>query len=93
MHASTLRQVDTAISRSSRLSGGVTLQWRVDIFNVFNTPNFGPPVADLVNSHFGEPEQTYAEALGTGTLSYGGLVPLQQVGGPRSIQLGVRLKW
>jgi len=93
LHASTLRQTDVALSRAFHLTSRLTLRCRVDVFNVFNTPNFAPPVGRLDGTPFGQPEQTYAEALGTGTLAHGGLVPLQQVGGPRSTQIGIRLRW
>jgi hypothetical protein len=68
------------------------LTLRVDAFNVLNAANFGPPQTDYAQtSAFGRPFQSYADALGTGTLTRGGLMPVQQVGGPRSIQLTLRL--
>jgi hypothetical protein len=93
LRGSPLRQVDASLSRSVRLGRTAAVQLRFDAFNVFNTPNFGPPLGDLDSDEFGQPLQTYAQALGTGTLSHGGLVPIQQLGGPRSLQLGVRVKW
>jgi hypothetical protein len=88
---SPLRQIDLAISRSFKVGSRITLQARVDAFNVFNLPNFGPPESDLGAPSFGRALRSYADALGTGTLTTGGLIPLQQAGGPRSIQLGFRL--
>jgi hypothetical protein len=88
---SPLRQIDLAVSKSFKAGSRITLQARVDAFNVFNLPNFGPPESDLDAPSFGRPLRSYAEALGTGTLTMGGLIPLQQAGGPRSIQLGFRL--
>ncbi len=93
LNGSALRQVDVALSRSIRLGPRVAVECRIDAFNVLNVTNVGSPNAKLDRSPFGQPLQTYAEALGTGTLSYGGLVPAQQIGGPRSIQLGVRVRW
>jgi hypothetical protein len=91
--ASTLRQVNVSLSRSIRLGGRVAAQLRLDAFNVFNIPNFGSPATLLEVEGFGRPDRSYATSLGTGTLSRGGLVPIQQVGGPRAIQLGIRLDW
>lgn len=91
LRASPLRQIDLALSRSIRLGARVTGQFRLDAFNVFNVANFGAPEGRLTFPNFGEPYQSYADSMGTGTLSRGGLTPIQQIGGPRSIQLGLRL--
>jgi hypothetical protein len=92
LRAFPLRQVDLGLSRVIRLGDRLTARLRFDAFNVFNIPNFGPPVAELQSGQpFGRPSQSYASALGTGTLGGGGLVPIQQVGGPRSVQIGIRL--
>jgi hypothetical protein len=93
LRASPLRQVDLGLSRVIRLGDRMTARLRFEAFNVFNIPNFGSPLADVQISQeqFGRPFQSYANALGTGTLSGGGLVPLQQVGGPRSVQIGIRV--
>ncbi len=86
-----LRQVDLSLSRSFRLGERVSARVRIDAFNVLNLANFGPPIASLDRqSDFGRAFQSYANALGTGTLYGGGLVPIQQKGGPRSVQIGVR---
>jgi hypothetical protein len=98
LRAFPLKQLDLALSRSIRIRDRMVVRLRLDAFNVFNVPNFGPPAADIdaVNSDervFGRPYQSYADALGTGTLSGGGLTPVQQAGGPRSIQIGVRFSF
>jgi hypothetical protein len=88
--APALRQIDLALSRSIPLPGRAVVRFRVDAFNVLNIANFGAPRHTFPDSQFGRPYQSYADALGTGSLRYGGLTPLQQVGGPRSIQIGLR---
>src|SRR5262249_1558595 len=95
LQASPLRQVDLGMSRSLHLGERFVARLRVDAFNVFNIPNFAPPVASLTMppSTLGRPTQSYANALGSGTLTRGGLVPLQQLGGPRSVQIGVRVSF
>jgi len=46
-------QNDLAITRSFRLSGGPSLQFRWEIFNVINRVNYGAPVTALNNANFG----------------------------------------
>lgn len=93
LRAAPLRQVDLALSRTVRLGRRTVATVRAEAFNVFGIANYGPPESRRLASDFGLLYQTAAHALGTGTLSSGGLVPLQQIGGPRSIQLGVRFGW
>jgi Carboxypeptidase regulatory-like domain len=85
-----LSQLDLAVRRQLTLSERARLQLRAEVFNLLNHPNFGDPVADLTSRLFGLSTQTFARGLGTGGLN-GGLSPLYQVGGPRSVQLALRL--
>lgn len=89
LRASPLRQIDLAVSRLVHV-GERRLTLRVDAFNVLNVANAGPPLTDLSGLGFGRPFQSYADSLGTGTLTGGGLLPIQQSGGPRSIQISLR---
>jgi hypothetical protein len=68
------------------------LQFRAEFFNIFNHPNFGSPTNSLTNPQFGLSTQTLASSLGNGA-GNGGLSPLYQVGGPRSIQLALKLSF
>jgi hypothetical protein len=85
-------QVDLAIQRRVQLTGSVALRFRTEFFNIFNRANFGPHVDDLSSPLFGRSTQTLASSLGFGG-PRGGLNPLYQVGGPRSIQLALRLEF
>ena len=87
-----MSQLDLAVRRQFVLGESARLQVRAEFFNVFNHPNFGDPVGDLNNRLFGQSVQTLARSLGTGGVN-GGLSPLYQVGGPRSVQLALRLSF
>jgi hypothetical protein len=85
-------QVDLAVQRRFQLTQKVGLRFRTEFFNLFNHPNFGPPVNDLSSALFGRSTQMLARSLGAGGPN-GGFNPLYQVGGPRSIQLGLKLEF
>ena len=85
-------QFDTTLRRQFHLSERLALQARADFFNIFNHPNFGSPINFLSSPQFGKPTQLLASSLGSGGQS-GGLNPLYQIGGPRSIQLALKLQF
>jgi hypothetical protein len=85
-------QVDAAVQRRFQLTQKVDLRFRAELFNIFNRPNFGSPVNDLSSPLFGRSTQMLARSLGSGGAS-GGFSPLYQIGGPRSIQLALRLEF
>jgi hypothetical protein len=88
-------QWDFAIRRDFPIHESLKLQFRAEMFNVLNHPNFGPPIADLQspqspNPQFGLSNQTLGQYLGANA-GNGGFSNLYQVGGPRSIQLALKL--
>jgi len=85
-------QVDFAVQRQFRLTEQVNFRFRSEFFNIFNRPNFGPPTNSLTSPLFGDSTQTLASSLGSGGAN-GGLNPLYQIGGPRSIQLALKLQF
>jgi hypothetical protein len=85
-------QIDLALQRRFRVTERVGLLVRGEVFHLFNHPNFGSPNGDLSSPLFGRSTQTLASSLGTGGAN-GGLNPLYQVGGPRSIQLVLKLEF
>jgi hypothetical protein len=85
-------QIDLAVQRRVPLTRTVNLRFRAELFNLFNRPNFGPPVNDLSSPLFGRSIQTLANSLGAGGPN-GGFNPLYQIGGARSIQFGFRLEF
>ena len=85
-------QADVAIQRQFRVREKVDLRFRAEFFNIFNHPNFGPPDNTLTDALFGHSTQTLASSLGSGGAN-GGFSPLYQIGGPRSIQLALKLQF
>jgi hypothetical protein len=79
-------QVDLSLRRTFRLHERVALQARADAFNVMNHPNFASPTGVLTDSNFGRATQM----LNTGL---GGLNAIYQIGGPRSLQLALKLEF
>jgi hypothetical protein len=71
---------------------GLGLRFRAEFFNIFNHPNFGNPNNSLTSPLFGRSTQTLANSLGSGGAN-GGFNPLYQIGGPRSIQLALKLQF
>jgi hypothetical protein len=68
------------------------LRFRTEFFNIFNHPNFGSPVNTLTSPLFGRSTQSLANSLGSGGAN-GGLNPLYQIGGPRSIQFALKIQF
>jgi len=77
-------QMDMAVRRDFPIHEGLKLQFRGEAFNVFNHPNFG-----AINSSFGQ--TTFGQATSTLANSLGILSPLYQMGGPRSMQLSLKV--
>jgi hypothetical protein len=85
-------QADIAFQREFHLTERMQLRFRGEFFNIFNHPNVGPPSGDLTSSQFGYSTATLASSLGSGGAN-GGFNPLYQIGGPRSIQLALKLQF
>ena len=85
-------QADVALQRQFRLTERLGLRFRSEFFNIFNHPNFGNPNNSLTSPLFGHSTQTLASSLGSGGAN-GGFNPLYQIGGPRSIQLALKLQF
>ena len=85
-----LAQLNLTVRRDIRLRENWKLQARAEMFNVTNHPTFADPSGALFSSEFGVSTQMLGRGLGRGGVN-GGLNPLYQVGGPRSIQLALRM--
>ena len=85
-------QADVAFQRQFHHTEKVALRFRGEFFNIFNHPNFGPPDNNLTDALFGQSTQMLASSLGSGGAN-GGLNPLYQIGGSRSVQLALKLQF
>ncbi len=95
-------QWDLGVHREFPIHESVKLQFRAEMFNVLNHPNFGPPNGAFTSPQnggpagFGVSTQMLGQFLNGGTIGLsnvggGGFSPLYQIGGPRSIQLALKL--
>lgn len=85
-----LFQADVAVRRTLNLGTAVKLQLRLEAFNLLNTTSFASPLGDLASPLFGVSTSLANRGFGNSGAT-GGLSPLYQVGGPRSVQLAARL--
>jgi hypothetical protein len=84
-------QADIGAQRRFRITETVGLRFCAEFFNILNHPNFRNPTNSLPSPLFGRSTQTLANSLGSGGAN-GGFNPLYQIGGPRSIQLALKLQ-
>jgi hypothetical protein len=89
-------QWDFAVHREFPIHESFRLQFRAEVFNVLNHPNFGQPSGAWGGGGFGISTQTLNQFLnggstGVNNLGSGAFNPLYQIGGPRSIQLALKL--
>jgi hypothetical protein len=79
-------QLDLGLRRGIAINQRLHLQARVDAFNVLNRANFANPNGTLTSPSFGRATQM----LNTGLA---GLTAIYQNGGPRSLQLSMKLNF
>jgi len=88
-----LTQLDFDVRRQFGITERINLQWRADFFNLLNHPNYG--LMDGLFGSFGPPFQPNSN-FGIAFFSvaqFSDVDPLYSVGGPRSIQLSLRLRF
>ena len=91
-------QWDFAVHRDFPIHESLTLQFRAEVFNFLNHPNFAPPNSVLnlgfgSNTQFGYSLETLGQYLGANSNGGGALSPLYQFGGPRSVQFALKLSF
>jgi hypothetical protein len=84
-------QWDLAVHRDFPIHESLMLQFRAEMFNVLNHPNFGPPKGNIGDPQFGLATQMFGQSLDGGFSGGTPFSPLYQIGGPRSIQLALKL--
>ncbi|HEX2711337.1 MAG TPA: hypothetical protein VHM88_03810, partial [Candidatus Acidoferrales bacterium] len=88
-------QWDFATHREFPIRESVRLEFRAEMFNIVNHPNFGAVFSAFsvpADPQFGQATQMLGTSLGRGG-NLGGLNPLYQIGGPRSVQFGLKLQF
>jgi hypothetical protein len=83
-----LQNYDFAAAKLFGFRERVRAEFRADFFNIFNHTNFANPVANMNDANFGRITQTLGSAVATSIGTSGG-----PVGGPRIVQLSLRLRF
>jgi hypothetical protein len=86
-------QWDFSAHREFPIRESLKLQFRAEMFNVLNHPNFGPPSGKFGQGGFGVASQMFGSSLNNQNLGGGAFSALYQVGGPRSVQLALKLSF
>lgn len=84
-------QWDFAVHRDFAVNEALHLQFRAEMFNVLNHPNFGSPAGNFNLTTFGRAIQMLGQSLAGNVSGSGGLSSLYQIGGPRSIQFALKI--
>ncbi len=85
-------QWDFAVHREFPIHEELKIQLRMEFFNILNHPNFGSPVGDLSNTaQFGRSTQMLGQFLTFRNDGGGAFTPLYQIGGPRSVQVALKI--
>jgi hypothetical protein len=82
-------QWDFAVHRDFPIHESLRLQFRAEMFNILNHPNFGPLSQGIDQGGFGVATQMLNRSLAD--IVGSGLAPIYQIGGPRSVQFALKL--
>jgi carboxypeptidase family protein/TonB-dependent receptor-like protein len=82
-----LTQMDLSLGRKFAVTERIALQFRTDAFNLFNHPNFSNPLAFIGSA------ATFLSSSSMANQGLGGLNAVFQQGGPRSLQLSLKLSF
>jgi hypothetical protein len=87
-----MSQLDLAVRREFTLGEKRSLQVRIEAFNALNHANFADPIRFLASPLFGQSSSMLNLMLGAGSPG-SGLAPVFQTGGPRSLQVTLRIRF
>src|SRR5262249_50067511 len=86
-----LVQTDLSVRRSFGVTDKATLTFRADLFNALNHPNFANPISVIGAGLFGISTASVANSqVGGGVF---GLNSLFNIGGPRAVQVSLKLQF
>jgi hypothetical protein len=85
IHGFGLSEMDLSLVRKFSFPDRLALHFRIDAFNILNHPNFRNPFAYIGLG------PTFLQSTMMSNVGLGGLNPLFQQGGPRSLQLSLKL--
>jgi len=83
--------LDVSVGRAFYVTETTNFELRADSFNALNHPNFANPSGDLSSGSLFGVSTEMANTPFNGITN--GLTPLFRVGGPRSLQLSLRLSF
>lgn len=95
----TFKQFDFSVAKNTALREGISMQLRVDFFNILNHPNFSNPLLPgfAVDFLSGSLPDSNGRGIGSipiaATPDVGSGNPYLGGGGPRNIQLAVKLQF
>jgi hypothetical protein len=86
-----LVQTDLSVRRNFRVTDKTSLTVRADLFNAMNHPNFANPISFIGSGLFGISTASLANSeVGGGAF---GLNSVYNIGGPRAVQLSLKLQF
>ncbi len=93
-----LTQFDFSLRRQFKIKDKASVEFRAEAFNIFNHPNFSNPGSypgynNYVGApNFGQSPSMFGTSLGGGS-NQGGFNPVFATGGPRDLQLALRIEF
>jgi hypothetical protein len=87
-----MSQLDLALHKTFAIAGRASLEFRAEVANALNHPDFADPERYLASALFGQSASMLNLMLGSGT-PRSGLTPAFEIGGPRTIQIGLKLRF
>ncbi|HET8922529.1 MAG TPA: TonB-dependent receptor [Candidatus Acidoferrum sp.] len=84
-------QLDTSLARKFNFTDRIGLVWKVDAFNILNHPNFSSFAPFGLNFFGSRSSLNFSQSSQLVNRGLGGLNALYQMGGPRSLQLSLKL--
>jgi hypothetical protein len=88
------KNLDFSVTKAIAFKERITAQFRVEFFNVFNHPTFANPYGGPSGgSASDDPSAGPGFGCGCVTADEGGQNPVLGAGGPRAIQLGLKIIW